>query len=306
MKNKKHKKIVNKLKKDIKKLETNNRELKKNSDPNRVVKVIKNWGDLEVWISQQGKNTYYRGHPDKSYSLKTKLARTFEGSKKDRSSTQDLMNIYMILNDIKLKSKKEKENNYNTKINIFKKSHLHKIENILLQEIESIEHLYKESRYKGLSKLEKMSLLQHHGAPTRFLDVTKSPYVALYFSIFPYEKTDGKIYSFSKEKFDRLNSYKELRNVQTERVFLLKPPVSNERIAVQQGAFLVPSNAGNDMESIMQDGNIHNYNTVIVSKSFKKEAIGKLLLMNITAKSLFPGIDGLAKSIEWTIADEFE
>ena len=60
--------------------------------------------------------------------------------------------------------------------------------NLVVEESEIIEvfqrhtHLYTDTRKVG-SKLEWLSLMQHHGAPTRLLDWTRSPYIAIFFAL---------------------------------------------------------------------------------------------------------------------------
>ena len=50
------------------------------------------------------------------------------------------------------------------------------------------------------SNLEWLSIMQHFGCPTRLLDVTASPYIALYFAI-EIARTDAAVLAFNSEEF---------------------------------------------------------------------------------------------------------
>lgn len=53
-----------------------------------------------------------------------------------------------------------------------------------------------------LLPLELLALLQHHGIPTRLLDVTENALVALYFACCHNEKTDGEVFVFKHNEMD--------------------------------------------------------------------------------------------------------
>ena len=55
------------------------------------------------------------------------------------------------------------------------------------------------------SPLELLALLQHHGIPTRLLDVTENALVALYFACCSKPDTDGEVFVFKHEHRDVTN-----------------------------------------------------------------------------------------------------
>lgn len=56
--------------------------------------------------------------------------------------------------------------------------------------------------FRTLTNVEKLTYMQHYGCPTRLLDITTNPLVALYFACAGENDSDGAIYIFAVNKRD--------------------------------------------------------------------------------------------------------
>ncbi len=167
-----------------------------------------------------------------------------------------------------------------------------------------------------------LALAQHHGLPTRLLDWTYSPLVALHFATanFMNFKKDGVIWAvnyvdakhylpdqlscvieeegshiFTAEMLDRaVHQLPDLQKLKKqEYAIFLEPPSIDQRIVNQYAVFSMVSDPNVIISHWLQHTKI-NYFKIIIPCELKWEIRDKLDQANINERVLFPGLDGLA------------
>jgi FRG domain len=174
-------------------------------------------------------------------------------------------------------------------------------------------------------RAERLALMQHHSTPTRLSDWTYSPYVATYFAFSGVrDDNDGgesivwsinvnwMIYAALKllemsPTDDQLLLSGEVLNRATSMsnrlVAPLIPMTNNDRLAIQQGLFVYPW----DLDYTFSDnlsgmsGWENEIEKIVLPHSLRNEVLDELSLMNITEATLFPGLDGFARSLKYVL-----
>ncbi|EIM1710409.1 FRG domain-containing protein [Aeromonas dhakensis] len=188
-------------------------------------------------------------------------------------------------------------------------------ERLLLEKFQSHAHIYTSHLPPKEKKLEWLSIMQHFGAPTRMIDVTFSPYIALYFAL-QSGAGDAALYALKPKHYRRIDE-KELEiEVNSDRIFdyekddttffiAYEPEQSNVRLMAQQGLFLVPSKISVPFTDILGDYYHEDSQFIrfLIPASLRVEGLRRLKRMNITASVLFPGMDGFCKSLHSQVID---
>lgn len=214
--------------------------------------------------------------------------------------------------------------------------------------------LYGTNAPEATDHLEWLAIMQHFGAPTRLIDVTRSVFIAAYFATNNFSTKDSAIWGFNTGKItepafmsyrrefetnscamDELYSYskklgnhyidKNLDNELPMSLLLIDPQRANERILNQQALFITQSdikkpfidhlqahikqNQTWKFSELIDYSTRHTFSDIFALKIKIPNRISidvrrSLKSMNISSESLFPGMEGMAKSLLKQILDD--
>ncbi len=171
-----------------------------------------------------------------------------------------------------------------------------------------------------------LSVAKHYGLPTRLLDWTYSPFVAMHFATANIElfKQDGVIWAvnyiqvhkllpkklrlileeeganiFTVEMLSRtINSFEELAKLSNNNVVIFfEPPSIDDRI-VNQFAFFSIMSDSKAILNIWLENHPNLFKKIIIPAELKWEIRDKLDQANVTERVLFPGLDGLSSFLK--------
>jgi hypothetical protein len=148
-----------------------------------------------------------------------------------------------------------------------------------------------------------LAVAQHHGLKTRLLDWTFSPFVALFFAVENQEKhnVDGALFGFYRMKSltNVLRAKKHpFADLGVSQYQYLSIPSLTPRITAQSGLFQLFKNPTLPFE---KDDQLEKF---IIPASVKQELKNDLSNFGISYNTLFPGMDGLAKYLNFVYLNE--
>ncbi len=155
--------------------------------------------------------------------------------------------------------------------------------------------LFKESsipylEHKPNNELEWLAIAQHYGLPTRLLDWTYNPLIAIYFAVESTPVNDGAVYKLSGcstiQVPDQTDPYA------LDKVYKYRPPYISARIQNQAGLFTVHHQP--------EVAFVHDkLMKVVIPKHIKASIKKTLFKYGVNQRLMYPGLEGVARDLRW-------
>jgi len=170
-------------------------------------------------------------------------------------------------------------------------------------------------------ELRCLAMIQHHGGATRLIDFTKSPFVAAFFAL---ERAAGDSAVFAlntpllwtsaplaspaltREAIDPRVAgnleryfYADAHDI----LWMGEPARMDRRLVAQSGTFAMPGVLDKSIDEILDryPSKDRLIRKIVLPRYTRDEGLRMLYRMNITNASLFPDLEGLAKSIRYEL-----
>ena len=137
------------------------------------------------------------------------------------------------------------------------------------------------------SNFEWLFLAQHYGIPTRLLDWTESPLVALFFACEKFPDKEGAVYKIVMNKW--YTNFDQVDPFLITDIAGLRPRHTDVRYINQAGAFTIHPKPAEPMEWTIGKN--------VFSAKSKEEMRWQLRKMGVHASFVYPGLDSIARDI---------
>jgi hypothetical protein len=169
------------------------------------------------------------------------------------------------------------------------------------------------------ANLDWWCLMRHYGVPTRVIDWTCSMYIAAYFACSRRPSADGTIYMLQVRALNDavraangpatdIQGHPDQAYAQVDAAPVIsvmsRMSAQIDRMVAQQGVFMACRNVAADIEGVLAStvpAEVAGWPALLklrIAAAAKPRIMRQLGAMNVSANSLFPGVDGIGRHLE--------
>jgi len=158
--------------------------------------------------------------------------------------------------------------------------------------------------FRPSNDFEWLIVAQHYGVPTRLLDWTSNPLVALFFACNSDYANDGAVYNFIGPKFLDVDQVTDIFEIEQDYYF--QPRHLFPRLTAQSSFFTISANPLRPLEETyilyeFQGRAVERIVKIVIEAKAKEAIFHRLSKFGIGSASLFPGLDGLCRELSWEV-----
>jgi len=149
------------------------------------------------------------------------------------------------------------------------------------------------------SNWDLLAIAQHNGLPTRLLDWSSNPLIAMFFAVIDNYQDDAAIYAhYSKFTIDENGQQPFTKDIKKNTRY--RPRAVSRRIINQFGYFTYHVDPSKEMTPSNTYGEIEK---IIIPARIKEQTVFALNQFGINFLTIYPDLEGLSKQLSWHCAN---
>ena len=148
------------------------------------------------------------------------------------------------------------------------------------------------------TKLEWLALAQHNGLPTRLLDWSYNPLVALYFCCSSHHESDGEIFAL-RSRYDTIKN--DTDPFKIEKADMYRASSFIERISSQEGLFTIHNEENHCLKETQEP--FIGFERYEIPSLVKAVILDELNLLCVNEYTIYQDLESLSKNMIWQITE---